>query len=470
MSNAICLLTSLSHLGFAKRAKMGGIIYLLAMVSTSGSNSAQMRLLFEPQQQCGCSIPLIDLANQKHRQVIVEKVQGKYIGQPYFKLEEINSMALELNKSENVRTNSTKLEMANVFISGDYYHTYRIPAVVVTEKGTVLAFCEGRQSRSDHSQNDIVLKRSTDGGKTWSPLQVISEDGEDCLNNPQAVVIRETGRVVLMYVRFPKGFHTRAVVPGYDSEPICRVFQTHSDDDGLTWCKTREITRMVKRPKEVTTAAPGIGVGIQLRRGPYAGRIIMPFVNQFWPGRNACAVYSDDLGTTWEYGDYPPLQSKGMCGEVQMVELVDGSIQLNARSYKGNKHRKTAISRNGGQTWSQLADSTVLTEPECQASILRYTDPLDGLKSRILFANPASQKGRRNGTVRLSYDEGKTWPITKTVYSGGFAYCCLTVLPDRAIGCLFERDDYKAITFARFTLAWLTDGKDQSLLSCPRTN
>ena len=94
------------------------------------------------------------------------------------------------------------------------------------------------------------------------------------------------------------------------------------------------------------------------------------------------------------------------------------------------------------------------------ATILRYTDPLDGFGSRILFANPNSSSERVNGTVRLSYDEGKTWLIAKTLYGGGYGYSCLVALPDGAIGCLFEREDYIHTTFARFTLDWLTDGKD----------
>ncbi len=125
-------------------------------------------------------------------------------------------------------------------------------------------------------------------------MRIIAEDGDHCLNNPQAVVVKETGRIIFMYVRFPNGCHTNCVEPGYDPDKSCRVFEMHSDDDGLTWSKSLEITRMVKHPTEVTTAAPGIGVGIQLRRGRYARRLIMPFVNQFWSRRNACAVYSDD--------------------------------------------------------------------------------------------------------------------------------------------------------------------------------
>jgi sialidase-1 len=149
-----------------------------------------------------------------------------------------------------------------------------------------------------------------------------------------------------------------------------------------------------------------------------------------------------------------------MAAEVQMVERADGSVLLNARSYQGNRLRKTALSQDGGRTWSPLLDEAAHLEPQCQGTILRFTDPLDGFRSRILFANPASQEGRKYGTVRLSYDEGETWPVARTLYEGSFAYSCLAVLPDRTLGLLFERDQYEKITFASFSLEWLTRGED----------
>ncbi len=353
-------------------------------------------------------------------------------------------------------------QLTDVFVSGtEGYHTFRIPSVVVTQRGAVLAFCEGRATRADHAQNDIVLKRSTDGGRTWGPLQIVAEDGRNALLNPCAVVVRETGRVILMIQRYPEGVHTNKTVPGYEGDRICRTFLITSDDDGRTWMKPREITRMVKRPTEVTATPVGPGIGIQLRRGKHAGRILMPFVNQIWPRRKVCAVFSDDLGRTWTWGEWAPEDSKGAGAEVALVELADGSVMMNTRSTGGNKRRKVATSTDGGVTWSPLLDDPALIEPQCQGTILRYSDPLDGRESRILFANPVSQEGRENGTVRLSLDEGKTWPVSRVLYPGAYAYSCLTVLPEGTIGCLFERDGYKRITFARFTLEWLTGGAQE---------
>jgi sialidase-1 len=350
----------------------------------------------------------------------------------------------------------------DVFVSGtEGYHTFRIPAIVVTRKATVLAFCEGRTRRADHSENDIIVKRSSDGGETWGPIQVIAEDGKNALLNPCAVVVRETGRVLLMYQHYLEGFHTNKTVPGYDpNDKISRSFITWSDDDGETWADPRDVTRSIKPPTDVTATPSGPGVGIQLRREPHAGRIIMPFVHQIWPRREVCVAYSDDLGETWKRGEYAPVDSEGTGAEVQVVELVSGDVMMNVRSMGGNKRRKIAVSKDGGHAWSGLLDDPALIEPQCQGTILRYTDPLEGRKSRIIFANPASTEGRENGTVRLSYDEGKTWPVARAIYPGGYAYSCLTVLPDDSIGLLYERDGYKFITFARFTLEWLTDGDD----------
>src|SRR5262249_28359830 len=136
---------------------------------------------------------------------------------------------------------------------------------------------------------------------------------------------------------------------------------------------------------------------------------------------------------------------------------------INMRSYHGKNRRAVATSGDGGRTWSEVTLDEALIEPVCQASLLRYTLAKDGGKDRLLFANPASTK-REKLTVRLSYDEGKTWPVAKVLHAGPAAYSALAVLPDRAVGCLYEqggKSPYEKVTFARFTVEWLTDGKDR---------
>jgi sialidase-1 len=351
-------------------------------------------------------------------------------------------------------------EETDVFVSGDAYPTYRIPSAIVTRRGTVLGFAEGRQARGDHSQNEIVLSRSLDGGRTWEAMQRVASDRPNVFVNPTALEDRRTGRLWLMFQRYPEGAAERTVVPGYEGDRVCRSFVAHSDDDGRSWSAPLETTHSVKRP-EAASLASGPGVGIQLRRGEHRGRLVVPFNEGPWGHWQVYAAHSDDGGTTWRYGQPAPNAPQGMGNEVQLVERADGTLLLNARNEQGNRCRTVATSRDGGETWSPLADEPALPDPQCQGSILRYTDPLDGGRSRILFANAASPTDRVNGTVRLSYDEGRTWPVSRTVHAGSSAYSCLTVLPDGMIGLLYERDGYSRITFARFDLAWLTNGADR---------
>ncbi|MFC2097270.1 exo-alpha-sialidase [Bacteroidota bacterium] len=336
----------------------------------------------------------------------------------------------------------------DVFVEkSEGYDTFRIPSIITSKKGTLLAFCEGRSSRSDHAQNDLVLKRSTNNGKTWGKLQLIAQDGNNTLSNPLAVVVGETARIILMYQRYPDGYHEREVVPGLNGAKICRTFKIFSDDDGESWSEPLEITSSVKRPTWVTSTAGGPGNGIQIQHGEYKGRLIMPFNQGPYGKWKVYAVISDDLGENWHYGEIAFEQDPGMGNEVQMVELKDGSVMLNSRSANGALRRKTAISIDGGENWTGLIDDPNLIEPMCMASILRYSFPENGDKSRIVFSNPASDSKRMNGCLKISYDEGKSWELEKIIYNGSFAYSALTKCKNGDIGVLFERDDYSKISF-----------------------
>ncbi len=340
-------------------------------------------------------------------------------------------------------------EIVDVFEpKSDGYPAIRIPSLVTTNAGTLLAFAEGRQG-ADHSENDIILKRSIDGGAKWSDLQVVHEAGKLSLNNPQAVVL-ESGRVLLMYQQSKLGeFKAK---PGF-GEDAYATFTQFSDDDGESWSEPKDVTRQTKRAKRVTSVASGPGVGIVLERGKHKGRILMPFNQGPFGDWRVYAAYSDDEGESWKIGDVPKEDGKGHANEVQFVELSDGSVMLNARSQgTGNtKHRKTAISKDGGVTWSKLKDDPNLIDPTCQASILRYSWPEKG-KSRILFCNPATQAGRSKGVLQVSEDEGKTWSWSQEIYAGGFAYCCLTKMADGKVGVLFEKDGYKTISFVKIEI------------------
>lgn len=352
------------------------------------------------------------------------------------------------------------LETADVFVAGtDGYHTYRIPALIVTTNRTVLAFCEGRKnSRSDTGDIDMLVKRSTDGGKTWSAQQVIWSDAENTCGNPAPVVDQSTGLVWLL-MTWNLGTDHEKDIHARTSKATRRVFVTHSADDGRTWAAPKDITSAVKKP-EWTWYATGPVNGIQLVRGKHAGRLVIP-CNHSGPREGGGSVsrshiiYSDDHGATWQLGG----REDERTNESTLVELADGSLLHNMRSYREKKLRAVATSRDAGMTWSGVTDDTTLIEPVCQASLLRYSWPDQRERNRILFSNPASEK-RENMTVRVSYDEGKTWAVSKTIHAGPAAYSCLTVLPDRTIACLFERGEkgpYETIALARFPLSWLED-------------
>ncbi|MCK4998829.1 MAG: exo-alpha-sialidase, partial [Anaerohalosphaera sp.] len=389
-----------------------------------------------------------------------EKDESPYIVSVRFKLEELDAKA-------KAATEHTTVFQENV----DPYPHIRIPSIVKTNSGVLLAFAEGRQG-GDHAKNDIILKRSVDDGKTWSQMQIVDERGNDCLNNPNAVVLPDTGRVILMYQKFPYLYHARAIgskikvaQPGITGDKTQKTFVTYSDDEGLTWSTPEDVTASVKRPEKIIAIATGPGIGIVISKGKHAGRIIMPQNETWYEGKtrkfNVYAVYSDDKGKIWQYGDPAPTGpgQTGYGNEVQMVELSDGSIMLNSRSFASTKHRKIAISKNGGETWSDLVDDLSLPEPQCMGSIIKYTNPDDG-KNRLIFACPGTKNGRKQGTIRISYDDGKTWPISKTIVEGHYAYSCLTTLRDGNIGCLYEADSDKTIKFASFSLESLTGGKD----------
>lgn len=330
------------------------------------------------------------------------------------------------------------------------YHTYRIPSVIVTKCGVVLAFCEGRKAgRGDAGDIDLVLRRSTDGGKTWGKTQVVWDDEKNTCGNPCPVVDRATGTVWLLMTH-NLGADSEAKIVAGTGKGTRTVWVTKSTDDGATWDRPAEITTDVKRP-EWTWYATGPGVGIRLK----SGRLLVPCDNKLDGGkvRQSHVIYSDDGGKTWKLGG---VVGPG-CNESQAVELADGSVLLNMRSYQGDNRRRVAVSSDGGKTFGKPADDPALVEPVCQASILRAPEEKGGL----LFSNPASMK-REKLTVRLSTDEGKSWAHGRELYAGPAAYSCLTVLPDGRVACLYERGEkspYEEIVLARFPVEWVSAGK-----------
>jgi len=364
-------------------------------------------------------------------------------------------------KTEAGTARAARPEQADIFVGGDSgYHTIRIPALITTRHGAVLAIAEGRKNNADdHGPHDIVMRRSLDAGKTWAPLRVIVHDGNNALNNPTLVADRDTGTTWMLLIRTSTTKYRNDEAIARARGRISDMWVMHSDDDGATWIGPADITASVTRP-EWNRVVPGPGVGIQM----HSGRMVIPCNHVIDNIATDHVIYSDDHGKTWQLGG----STDSKTDEDQLVELADGSLMLNIRNYREPGHRGISISKDGGLTWSPVVGDPMLVEPVCMASFIRYTERPAFTKSRLLFSNPASQTHRMKMTVRASYDEGKTWPVAKLLNAGPSGYSCLAVLPDLKIGCLYERGQHSTVeklTFARFSLEWLTGSTDSETAS-----
>lgn len=341
---------------------------------------------------------------------------------------------------------------------------YRIPSLVTTKSGALLAIVERRIGLHDHAQNDVVLRRSENNGLTWSDIQVIHEDGKNSLNDPCAVVLG-SGRILLMFQRYPYLVHSRSdgniqiADTGYDGPRNTRSFITHSDDEGISWSTPREITKQVRPSECISIGSPGIG--IQLSLGTHKGRVILPVYETKKISENTrvsgnSVVFSDDEGDTWHISnEIPHYDHTGYGNEAQVVEQSDGGIMIIARN-QGGVFRKYAESKDGGQTWTNMKLNVELPGVECQGSVLRYQFG-ESAQNIIAHVNPANFKFRTKGTVRLSFDDGLTWPVAKKIPAGYFAYSCLTKTKNGKIGLLYETAHYREIAFTSFDLDWIMD-------------
>ncbi|WP_349497403.1 exo-alpha-sialidase [Crossiella sp. CA-258035] len=359
------------------------------------------------------------------------------------------------------------------------YHCFRIPAVVRTAQGSLLAFAEGRVLNcGDTGDIDVVLKRSTDGGQTWSPLRLVNEGKGDTHGNPVPVVDHDTGRIFL-FTSYNKG--------RTDDKP-CDVpckrtpHVQHSDDDGLTWSAPVEMSAQVKLPAWDYWYATGPGHGIQLTRGPHKGRLVFGVCGETSDrgssksvANEAALVYSDDHGKTWQVGavdsiTFPPggpfpLKPQ----ELTVTELADGSIYAGAREQGGSAvgNHSFAISKDGGATFSQRFQAIPdLVMPTVQGAVLRLERT--GRPDRLLFSAPADTDRRRWMTIRSSYDHGRSWENAEQgtrITSDWSGYSDLVQLsdpstPSARIGLLYEGGKVDArdeIRFTRFTeddLGW----------------
>lgn len=328
------------------------------------------------------------------------------------------------------------------------YETYRIPGIIVTKKGTVLVYCEARKNaKGDWGAIDVVLRRSTDGGKIFEPMrrlvdppqvernpvaakQNLGKQGGVTVNNP-VMIADASGAVHFLYC-----------------VEYARCFYARSDDDGATFSAPVEITpafESLRSQYDWKVLATGPGHGIQLRNG----RLIVPVWLSTGTGghahRPSCVstIYSDDSGKIWRAGEIVVHTSKEIPNpsETVAVELNDGNVMFNMRSEAAKHRRLASISKDGAGGWSKPVFDEGLYEPVCFGSIVR----LDS--KRIAFLNPAGPDAaknenpkisRQNLTLRISSDEGKTWPQVKLIQDGIAAYSDMAVMADGTLLAFYE--------------------------------
>ncbi|MFF4561138.1 exo-alpha-sialidase [Streptomyces sp. NPDC001435] len=345
------------------------------------------------------------------------------------------------------------------------YACFRIPAVVQTTDGTLLAFAEGRVLNcGDAADIDIVVKRSTDGGRTWGPLRVVNEGAGDTHGNPAPIVDRETGRILLA-----ETYNTGRTDAASCSVPCDRTpHLQYSDDDGLTWSKPRDLSPEILPADWNSWYATGPVHGLQLTRGKDAGRLVFGVNTETWDGSRVTAnhgalIVSDDGGDHWRIGatDTWPIAEdrtfRQKPSELTLTERVDGSLLVSGREQDGTDlgHRTQTVSRDGGESFvAPFRDLPDLYTPQVQGSTLR-------LGSRILLACPGDPDRRRTMMIRSSYDGGRTWDsvdrgtVVTTDWSG---YSDMVRVDHDTVGLMYEGgavDARDEIRFARFTEDWL---------------
>ena len=359
------------------------------------------------------------------------------------------------------------LSKTEVFPFGmDDVKVYRIPGLLVTPKGTLLAYCEARRDgKSDWGEIEVRVRRSVDRGATWSksahvahlaarlegnPHKPVGGEHEQTVNNPVMVADAKSGAITLLYC-----------------VNYARAFQMRSTDDGLSWSAPTEITGVFepfRKYQDWKVIATGPGHGIQLR----SGRLVVPVwlaygkVGDHGPSF-AGTICSDDSGSTWQAGAVamPNQPDIGGPNESNVAELADGRVMLISRTTAAPNRKLVAFSADGATDWTKPAFHADLWEPVCMASLLA----MPGKSPGLLFSAPRTvgidkagkeapgKRGKReNLTVMLSEDDGKTWPVRRTIEAGPSAYADLGA-DGRLIYCLYEGS--AGIRLARFELGWL---------------
>lgn len=358
------------------------------------------------------------------------------------------------------------------------FKLYRIPGIVCTSNGTLLAYCEARKfTEADRGEIEIYLRRSIDGGKTWESAKQIAHLGPRLSRNPHMPEKKKSknmGGPTEQTVNNPVAIASRsgAVHLLYCVEYM-RCFVIHSMDHGESWSTPREITTAFEPLRDRLNwqaLATGPGHGIELRNG----RLIAPFwmadyERRLTLSKASSVVYSDDQGKTWQTGEIAMPSGN----ETNIVELSTGQVMLTARNTDPRNRRMTAISSDGVSRWSTPAFSEDLLEPGCMAGIVSHPGSNSQNSPLLLYSAPHTtqreHQARRNVSVYLSRDNGQSWPLRRTLFEGPSAYSDLAVLPDGKIVCFFEKGvearfgdhgrpwAYRSLVVATFDLEWLQE-------------
>ncbi len=334
----------------------------------------------------------------------------------------------------------------NLFQSSDNpkISCYRIPAIVTAPNGDIIVAIDQRvPSCADLRGNkniNIVMRKSCNNGKTWSKIIPVVDFPEGQSASDPSMIVDTTTKTIFLFYNYMD----------LNKAPNCYFLQyVKSTDNGKTWSKPVDITSQIT-PETWHHHFKFITSG----RGFYTstGKLLHCLVNL---QKGLYVFGSNNHGASW----YLIPTAIPIGDESKIVELSDGNWQINSRVNNGG-YRYVHTSTDEGKSWHSAIDSSLI-DSGCNASFIRYTTKKEGYaKDRLLFANAKSKNQRKNLTVRISYDEGKTWSKGKTVYQGAAAYVSLTILKNGDIGLVFEQDEYTKNPFLSFSLEWLTDGKD----------
>ena len=341
---------------------------------------------------------------------------------------------------------AAELEHVAVFRSGeDGYAAYRIPAIVEAADGTLIAFGEARKNNLadpgyDGQEIDLVAKRSTDGGATWSEMKMLHDAQTNwSAANPTPLLDRDTGRIWCLYLLDVPGANTFKARPQTDD---CKTLAIFSDDSGTTWSEPVDLTRVARDMDDSTWCSTVIGPGGAVQDAK--GRLLFPAWKYSWG--NFC-VLSEDHGQTWRRGEMVPGGKTG--DENQLVELADGTILMDYRQNgEGVSHRWRTISREGGWRWSEPMEGETVSPVACAI------ERLDA--NRIVWTGPTESR-RARLVLRTSTDEARSFDVgsERVIYEGLAAYSDLQLLRDGEIGVLWEKDNYQEIAFTRLSPEWL---------------